>query len=638
MCEIKIYLFDVPKEIYEKIFNEKGEDIEKNYGKIETKKYSNKSLSKNMEWKGYIYPKLSDANIKVIFSDLLESLEKSTNKKNIIIKFGNSYLKPFMKLSNSFTTDNPFILYNFNENDKLDNNFFDQFKYPQYVSYIKDKYDETKPELNLHKIISYIWEKDCYYNERGNASCNYSPANLLYKPSNGFIFFNILLIGESRAGKSTFINRMLNKYVTYETGKFESATQDIKCYELSWRDFLEEGETIELIKNGYGVIRIFDTPGIIKTENLDASSKIIKTIEKEFKNDIHLIYFFMKGQSNIEQSIDILKFIKKKNSEKKSNEFKIPIIFIKNGEDLFDGGSGDILFQELKKVLTNHDLLDLYDSFEKNEKEVSKNKIDSIFDDDDEEDEDNNYQRYIDGNIIQIHLPTGKNLNNLFLISKKYFIKNNSLILEGKLDDEYISMQKNAENLVKLYMKEKLEKKSLNKDEKTLYKKLYEECNKFVIKLQKNSSILYDLEILKVKSKPTVSELFLNFALLISNIPFFDKLFFLFFLPFLLISLKNYYSNIISNVASSFGFSEKDIYQYGLDKYIFQDEFIEDILGNKEKSIEKIKIFFEDIIYYIGPIQCALKSRETIIQIKEMFEKLSNKKDDEWNKFKVTKI
>ena len=47
---------------------------------------------------------------------------------------------------------------------------------------------------------------------------------------------------------------------------------------------------------------------------------------------------------------------------------------------------------------------------------------------------------------------------------------------------------------------------------------------------------------------------------------------------------------------------------------------MEDISGNKEKPIEKMKKFFEDIIYYIGPIQCALKSRETIIQIKEMFE------------------
>ena len=71
---------------------------------------------------------------------------------------------------------------------------------------------------------------------------------------------------------------------------------------------------------------------------------------------------------------------------------------------------------------------------------------------------------------------------------------------------------------------------------------------------------------------------------------------------------------------------------------IFNGKFIEDISGNKEKSIEKIKKFFEDIIYYTGPIQCALKSREAIIQTKEIFEKLSNKKDDEWNKFKVTKI
>jgi len=638
MSEIKIYLLDAPKDIYEKIFKEKGNDIEKNYGKIETKKYKNKSLSKSMEWIGYIYPKLSDDNIKDIFSDLLESFEKSTNKKNIIIKFGINYLKPLMKLSNSFTTDNPFMLFNFNENDKLESNFFDKFKYPQYVSYIKDKYDQKNSELNLHKIISYIWEKDCYYNERGNTSCNYTPANLLYKPSKGFIFFNILLIGESRAGKSTFINRMMNKYVTYETGKFESATQDITYYEFCWQDYIGESKTNELITNGYGVIRILDTPGIVKTENLDSSSKIIEAIEKEFKNGIHLIYFFMKGQSNIEQSIEILNYIKKKNSEKKSNEFKIPIIFIKNGEDLIDGGSGEVLFQELKKVLTNHDLLDLYDSFGKNEKELSKKKIDIIFDDEEEEDENNNYQSYIDGNIIQIHLPTGKNLNNLFLISKKYFIKNNGLILDDKLDDEYIAMQKNAETLVKLYIKENLEKKSLNKNEKNLYKKLYNECNEFVINLQNKASILFDLEILKVKSKPTISKALFNILSFISVWGMYNIALYFIVLPFLYLSAKAYMNNIISNIASSFGFNEKDIYHYGLDKYIFRDEFLEDISKNKEKSIEKIKKFFEDIIYYIGPIQCALKSRETIIQIKEIFENLSNKKDDEWNKFKVTKI
>ena len=179
----------------------------------------------------------------------------------------------------------------------------------------------------------------------------------------------------------------------------------------------------------------------------------------------------------------------------------------------------------------------------------------------------------------------------------------------------------------------------MNKDEKTLYKKLYEECNKFVIKLQNNASILYDLEILKVKSKPLVSKTFISiFNFINRTFAFGYPLLFLINLPLLYLSIKVYSNSLISNVASSFGFSEKDIYHYELDKYIFNGKFIEDISGNKEKSIEKIKKFFEDIIYYTGPIQCALKSREAIIQTKEIFEKLSNKKDDEWNKFKVTKI
>ena len=171
----------------------------------------------------------------------------------------------------------------------------------------------------------------------------------------------------------------------------------------------------------------------------------------------------------------------------------------------------------------------------------------------------------------------------------------------------------------------------MNKNEKNLYKKLYNECNEFVINLQNKASILFDLEILKVKSKPTISKA-------LFYIVYFISMYDIFFVPLLYLYKKVYMNNIISNITSSFGFNEKDIYHYGLDKYIFRDESLEDILKNKEKSIEKIKKFFEDIIYYIGPIQCALKSRETIIQIKEIFENLSNKKDDEWNKFKVTKI
>ena len=101
---------------------------------------------------------------------------------------------------------------------------------------------------------------------------------------------------------------MFNKFVTYETGMFESATREITYYEFGLSDNNKEKEDNKLIKNGYGLIRILDTPGLVITKDLDASSKIIDMIDEEF-DSIHMIYFFLKAQSNIEQCIETLKYI-----------------------------------------------------------------------------------------------------------------------------------------------------------------------------------------------------------------------------------------------------------------------------------------------------------------------------------------
>ena len=657
MDDIIIHFFEVQQEIFEQIFEEKGEIIEKDYGKIFTrflkkrtsssgiirvainhvlfKKNDEYKKNDKLNWLGKSYPKLLGDNVSNILNDLTKSIKDSKNKKNIIIKFGDNYLKPFRKMINLIDTNHPFALFIFSENDKIENDFFDKFKLPQYISYIKDEHKENIPDLNLHKIWSYIWEKDCYYNERGNSKCSYSPANLLYKPSKGFIFCNILLIGESRAGKSTFINRMFNKFVTYETEKFESATKEVTYYEFSFSDNNKEKEDNKFIKNGYGLIRILDTPGLVLTKDLDASSKIIDMIDEEFDN-IHMIYFFLKGQSNIEQCIETLKYIKKKNLEREKNQQnKVPIIFIKNGDDLIPGGTGQVLFQELKNVLNKNGLLDLYDSSESNNTNNNNNKQNNeinFLDDEEEEEDLNNYQKYIDENIIQIHLPTGKNLNKLFLKSKQYLLKNNSIILDGKLDNEFTLMKKNATSLIQLYIKEKLEKKSLTKEEKILCEKLYAECNEFALKLRtKCGSILYNLDILKVKKDRTA---FFYLGL-------FYFVFSVYIIPLILAvsCFSLYKKNLISQIALNFGFSEEDIYFYGLDKYVFSEKLLNDISDKDiEKANGKIKTFFEDIIYYIGPIQCTLKTRVALSQINEMFEKLSNKKDEEWNKFKVEKI
>ena len=137
MSEINIYYFSDTKEIFDKIFVEKGEILEKNYGSIETKLFPKKeSFSSrllhqkhqhNTEWIGYKYPNLSDDNKNAILNDLMKSIKDNKNKNNIVIKFGQKYAKVFRKLSNNFDTDHPFILFNFSENDEIENGFFEKY-------------------------------------------------------------------------------------------------------------------------------------------------------------------------------------------------------------------------------------------------------------------------------------------------------------------------------------------------------------------------------------------------------------------------------------------------------------------------------------------------------------------------------
>ena len=109
-------------------------------------------------------------------------------------------------------------------------------------------------------------------------------------------------------------------------------------------------------------------------------------------------------------------------------------------------------------------------------------------------------------------------------------------------------------------------------------------------------------------------------------------------LVFSFLCMSIYNKNLISKIASNFGFSDEDLKLYGLDRYVYSDKFLKELLNNKEESNKKIEEFFKNIIYYIGPIQCALKTRDALFQINELFEKLSKKKDEEWSKFKVEKI
>ena len=94
--------------------------------------------------------------------------------------------------------------------------------------------------------------------------------------------------------------------------------------------------------------------------------------------------------------------------------------------------------------------------------------------------------------------------------------------------------------------------------------------------------------------------------------------------------------NFIGNIAIKFGFGEQDIINYGLEEYVYGSEKSNDKFD--EKSEKKVKKLFKQLIYYMGPIQCALKSKESMDQILEIIENLIGKKDEDWNNFKVEKI
>ena len=499
--EIILYILGKDNGIFEKLFKEINE-IEREEGNQKLKVMQGKNFNlKTDEFKdnqnkllkkifkrfsikliGYKYLELSNDNSKNIIFNIFKTIESSPCKSNIIINFETTIVNQLSHLNNKLKTDKPFILFNFPK--EKDFNFIDtfkNFKYPEYINYLILS-GENEPEKLYIKIISYILEKSAYYNEKGNEYNKYLPDSI-YKEPKGFLYLNILLTGESRAGKSSFINRMFNKLVSFETSKLESATSKINSYEL-YPDSTDDENDI-VIKNGFGGIKIFDIPGLVKTENLNSFELIKNKLNKIF-NEIHIIYFFIKAQSNLEQCIDMLKYIKNINDERKKNKLnKIPIIFIKNGEDLINNET-PVIFQELKKELKKYVLLDdLYDSTINNNIHKQDINFQNFFDEEDYN-KSKNYDNYINGNIIQIHIPTGKNINNIFTTTKKYIIKNNDLIYNKDIPNA----KSNTKKLISFYIKEKLEKKSLTKEEKNEYNELYKMCDNIIDEYKKNCSLL----------------------------------------------------------------------------------------------------------------------------------------------------
>ena len=328
---------------------------------------------KTFYWKGVFF---NSTNLDIILNNIEEKILSIKNKdkiqNNIVIAKNISTIPLFNKINAINGQLDTKILVIYISNEKLET--IRKFDNRTITNIYGEKiYDRKFMEEKLRYLLSL---KDCIFNQR-TLEFKQALDSLNIVPTSKFL--NILIIGPSRAGKSTLCNTLLNKYEALESSALESVTTIVNEY-----------------SNDY--FHIFDTPGITITKNKklgNTSEIVIKCLKKVFDkvkdsiDDMHAIFFVLKYSPNIENIIPVLKFLDKENEQRiKNNLKKIPIIFLVNEKKEQNDENSDDEFEDINNF--KNTVQGLKNSFEKNNiKNLYSNYDDEII----SEDEDHNIMR-----------------------------------------------------------------------------------------------------------------------------------------------------------------------------------------------------------------------------------------------------
>ena len=310
--------------IINNMFKEEVSDINlKNKFKV-TKQFK----TTQFHWIAHVYESglLNEELCKELENEIKEDRKIKENEKiilknQVILCFGNentelisSFFKKFRKSNIIFITETECKI-----SDKMDKRYGKNIIYKGL-----DNKEMSNEDLNI-KIISLLWELDCYFKEKGNLKCRYTPEQIFngLENDNSLFTLNILVAGLSRVGKSTFINLISRKLSALESDLTVSVTKNISDYYIYKNDN----------KEGHAAIKLIDTPGLVKNkndENYKEKEKQIKELirnkNKSFDKRIHFIFFILLKDSKIQinDSNNVKEIFQELNNS------KVPVYFIIN--------------------------------------------------------------------------------------------------------------------------------------------------------------------------------------------------------------------------------------------------------------------------------------------------------------------
>ena len=455
---------------------------------------------KTFYWKGVFFNSTNLDNIlDKIEGKINEIKQKDKIQNNIVIAQNISRIPLFNKINAINEQLDTKILVIYISDEKLEN--VRRFDNRTITNIYGEKIHDRKfMKEKLRHILSL---KDCIFNQR---TLEFKQALDSFNVVPTSKFLNILIIGPSRAGKSTLCNTLLNKYEALESSALESVTRIVNEYS---NDFFH----------------IFDTPGITITKNKnlgDTSKIVIKCLEEVFKkvddsiDDIHVIFFVLKYSPNIENIIPVLKFLDKENEKRvKNNMKKIPIIFIVNerkeqNDDDLDDEFEDIntfksTVQGLKNFLEKNNIKSLYSNYD-----------DEIVNEDE------------DHNIIRVDIRRERNALRRIFQKLYYYLRKVNPLSENLF--EIIQEVKQKFDILNAYKKNL----NLNSEEKDRlneeFKKNKELCQQIILNISQENSFynkIFSLENIlessEIKTKVAIAICCLTtFGTGFTPIPFLD--------------------------------------------------------------------------------------------------------------------